>query len=87
MDDQTPLQADAPPKPVSIGWALFLVVFGAYLLVCAYLVFTTGKWPIYAPPLFDFFFFLLGAWGGGAFLVLAGGGCVWLGWAALCRGA
>ena len=83
--DQTPAPRGTSHKPLTVGWALFIVAFGVYLLIGAYAVATSGNWPIFMPPLFDFFGLFLGSWVGGAVLLLVGGYCVWFGFAALWR--
>ena len=70
-------------KPLTAGWALLVIAFGVYLLIGAYVVVTSGRWPIFMPPVFDFFGLFLGSWVGGAVLLVAGAYCVWAGCAAL----
>ena len=83
--EQTPAPQDRSHKPLTAGWALVFVAFGAYLLIGAYVVATSGKWPIFMPAQFDFIGLFLGSWVGGVVLFLVGGYCVWLGGVALWR--
>ena len=83
--DRTPAPGDSSHKPLAPGWALLFIVFDAYLLIGAYVLAATRKWPIFMPGQFDFFALFLGSWVGGALLLVIGGYCVWVGYVALRR--